>query len=103
MASMQYPGAQSERRIELAPILDLNAASPLVGEFLSHRGEEVIVDASRVQRLGGQCLQVLLSAAMTWKADETPLAVVNPSPDFIEWLRRLGLSPADFIDQELPK
>jgi len=103
MASTQKPGAQSGRKIELAPILDLNAASPLVSEFLCHRGEEVTVDASCVQRLGGQCLQVLLSAAMTWKADETPLAVVNPSLDFVEWLRRLGLSPADFIDQELPK
>ncbi len=103
MASTQYPGEQSGRKIELAPILDLNAALPLAAEFLSHRGEEVTVDASRVQRLGGQCLQVLLSAAMTWKADETPLAVVNPSPDFIEWLRRLGLSLADFIDQEHSK
>jgi chemotaxis protein CheX len=103
MASTQCCGVQSGRKIELAPILDLNAASPLAGEFLSHRGEEVTVDASRVQRLGGQCLQVLLSAAMTWKADETPLAVVNPSPGFIEWLRRLGLSLADFIDQEHSK
>jgi chemotaxis protein CheX len=89
--------------IKLAPVLDLKAASPLASEFLAHRGEELRVDASRVQRLGGQCLQVLLSAAATWKADELPLAVVNASPDFIEGLQRLGIAPAEFIDQELPQ
>ncbi len=103
MAVKQNPGAQTARMIELAPILDVKAALPLVSELLAHRGAELCVDASHVQRLGGQCLQVLLSAAMTWKADEVPLAIANPSPDFIEGLRRLGVAPADLIDQELPK
>jgi len=93
----------ASRLIELPEILDLKAAAPLAGEFLSHRGEELTVDAARVQRLGGQCLQVLLSAAMTWKADEVLLAFVNPSPDFVEGLARLGIDPAEFIDQELPQ
>jgi chemotaxis protein CheX len=89
------------RIVELAEVLDLKAAAPLVSEFLAHRGEELSVDASRVQRLGGQCLQVLLSAAMTWKADEIPIAFINPSSDFVEGLTRLGIAPANFIDQEL--
>ncbi len=89
------------RSVELPEILDLKAAAPLAGEFLGHRGEDLVVDASRVRRLGGQCLQILLSAAMTWKADEVLLSFVNPSPDFVEGLARLGIAPADFIDQEL--
>lgn len=91
------------RVFELPEVLDLKAAAPLVNELLAHRGEELSIDASRVRRLGGQCLQVLLSAAMTWKVDEIPLAFINPSPDFVEGLRRLGIAPADFIDQELPQ
>jgi chemotaxis protein CheX len=89
--------------LELPEFLDLKAAAPLVGQLLALRGEELSIDASRVQRLGGQCLQVLLSAAMTWKADEAPLAFINPSADFIEGLKRLGIAPAEFIDQELPQ
>lgn len=87
-------------KLELPEVLDLKAAAPLAAEFLAHRGGELSVDASRVQRLGGQCLQVLLSAAMTWKADELPFALVNPSDDFLGGLARLGISAADFIDQD---
>ncbi len=103
MAQAQDADGRGVRLVELPEVLDLKAAAPLAGEFLAHRGEELRVDASRVQRLGGQCLQVLLSAAMTWKVDEIPLGFVNPSPDFIEGLQRLGVAPTDFIDQELPQ
>lgn len=61
--------------VELPEVLDLKAATPLTVEFLTLRGRPVHVDASNVQRLGGQCLQVLLSAAMTWKADKIPFAL----------------------------
>lgn len=86
--------------LELPDVLDLKAAAPLVGEFLAARGRALNVDASRVQRLGGQCLQVLLSAAKTWKAGEIPFALVNPSSDFIEGLARLGISAACFTGQD---
>jgi chemotaxis protein CheX len=88
------PGA-----FELPEILDLKAAAPLAAEFLVRRGEAIRVDASRVGRLGGQCLQVLLSAIKTWKADAVPLAVVAASPDFIEGVRRLGAA-AEFVEEE---
>lgn len=88
------------RIVELPAALDLKAAGPLAAELLARRGGELRVDASRVRRLGGQCLQVLLSAALTWKADETPFALVRPSPDFVDGLNQLGISPALFLDQE---
>jgi chemotaxis protein CheX len=86
--------------LALPEILDLKAAAPLAGEFLTLRGSELRVDAARVQRLGGQCLQVLLSAAMTWKADELPFVLINPSDDFLDGLARLGISADDFINQD---
>lgn len=95
------PDAGAVPVLELAEILDLNAAAPLVTQFLARRGADLRVDASHVQRLGGQCLQVLLSAAMTWKHDETHLSFVDPSPDFIDGLANLGIAASDLIDQEL--
>ena len=93
--------ARAAARIELPEILDLSAAGPLAAEFLSHRGEALRVDASRVERIGGQCLQVLLCAANTWKADAVPLAIVGASSGFTDGLARLGVAPVELIDGEL--
>jgi chemotaxis protein CheX len=86
--------------LELPGVLDLKAAIPLTVEFLTLRGRPVNVDASQVERLGGQCLQVLLSAAEAWKTDEMSFSFVNPSSDFTEGLARLGVSTADFPGQD---
>lgn len=91
------------RALQLPEVLDLKAAGPLAAELLNRRGEEISIDASRVRRLGGQCLQVLLSAAMTWRTNEIPLAFVDPSPEILEGLRRLGIDPTDFFDQGQPQ
>ncbi|ACK50412.1 hypothetical protein Msil_1448 [Methylocella silvestris BL2] len=98
--------AQEPRRariVELPAALDLKAAAPLVAELLACRGDELLVDASRVERLGGQCLQALMSAAMTWKADELPLAIVDASQDFIDGLRRFGVALEDLTDRDFTK
>ena len=89
--------------LELPEILDLKAVTPLALEFLARRGAELEVDASRVRRLGAQCLQVLLSAAMTWRADDVPLTFADPSPDFLDGLTLLGMEASDLIDQDLPR
>ena len=89
--------------VELPEVLDLKAATPLTVKFLTLRGRPVHVDASNVQRLGGQCLQVLLSAAMTWKADKIPFALVNVSGDLNEGLARLGVSATDFTGGDKPQ
>ena len=56
--------------LTLSPVLDLTAAEPLKAELLAHRGRVLVVDASGVERLGGLCLQVLLSALSLWRQDE---------------------------------
>jgi len=55
--------------IALSAVLDLRAAEPLKAQLLAVRGQEATLDASAVERLGGLCLQVLLSALATWRAD----------------------------------
>jgi chemotaxis protein CheX len=65
--------------LDLAPVLDPFAAVPLSLLLLAHRGQDLELDASAVTRLGGQCLQVLLSARRTWNADQKSFRLVNPS------------------------
>jgi chemotaxis protein CheX len=86
----------SQRIFELAAVLDFRAATPLAEGLLALRGIALTIDTSRVERIGGQCLQVLLSAKQTWSADDTALSFTNLTPTFIEGLRLLGIAEADF-------
>ena len=80
--------------LRLSQVLDLNAATPLANELLALRGQAVELDASDVERLGAQCLQVLLSARATWAADGAAFALVSPSSEFSSTLALLG-APID--------
>jgi chemotaxis protein CheX len=100
MPEIDYPESGVVGIVELPDVLDLKAAASLAAEFLALRGRAVDIDASHVARLDGQCLQVLLSAVKTWKADETPFALVNPSSNFVEGLARLGVPAAEFSEGE---
>lgn len=83
--------------IELPPVLDLVAASGLLENILERRGQNLLLNGAAVQRLGGQCLQVLLAARATWAADEQVLRLQNLSEDFIASLELMGLSPEDLM------
>jgi chemotaxis protein CheX len=88
------PVAPAAAQVRLGSVLDLNAAAPLAAELLAARGRDLEIDASAVERLGAQCLQVLLSARATWEADGAGFAVVGPSPEFSLVLDLLG-APID--------
>lgn len=77
--------------IKLSPSLDFRAAAPLREELLAHRGKPIAVDGADVQRLGGQCIQVLASAARTWAQDGVAFAIVNASPDMNRALGHVGM------------
>ena len=81
----------------LAETLDLMAAAPLTAALLQRRGSDLVLDASAVRRLGGQCLQVLLAAHETWQADGHILRIVMPSHDFIDTTVLLGAGSAEWL------
>jgi chemotaxis protein CheX len=83
--------SKTGKRLQLPAVLDLTAAAPLAKSLLSRRGAELSVDASRVNRVGAQCLQVLVAAAETWKTDGVDLRLVKPTPEFLEGSRLLGI------------
>jgi len=80
----------------LPEVLDLTAAAPLAQSFISRRGAALSVDASKVRRIGTPCLQVLLAAAATWKADGMRFSVEQPTEEFLEGSRLLGIE----LDQD---
>ena len=81
---------QSATTVSLPPILDLQAADPLRAEVLALRGRPLDIDASQVVRMGGLCLQVLLSVRATWEADGLSMRVDQPSEAFIEQMAAFG-------------
>lgn len=81
--------------IALAPALDLRAAAPLKAEILALRGQAVMLDGSAVQRLGGLCFQVLLSAIKTWRDDGQDLTLINASEAFVAQWSALGATVSD--------
>jgi chemotaxis protein CheX len=89
--------------LELAAALDLTVAGPLAEQLNKFVGEDLTLDASKVQRLGASCLQVLLSAARTWSVEGASLTLDRPSPRFLEDLRLLGFDPITFLDGATPQ
>ena len=76
--------------------LDIKAAAPLAAGLIAARGADLALDAAQVERIGAQCLQVLLSAAATWGADGQELAIEVPSAAFTEAVRIAGLDLSHF-------
>ena len=74
----------------LAEMLDLPAARPLTSDLLSRRGQDVVIDAHAAQRMGAQCLQVLLAAKAAWALDGHGFEIIGASPDFAEAASLLG-------------
>ena len=82
--------------VVLPAVLDIRAAGPLKAEILAHRGQSLTLDASAVERLGGLCLQVLLSTRATWAADGQALTVTTgDSTAFSNQWAAFGAAPFD--------
>jgi chemotaxis protein CheX len=78
--------------LELPAVLDVCAAGSLHGALRGVRGRPVVLEAGSVQRLGGQCLQVLLAAAVVWRAEGVALRFGAVSEGFEAGLALLGFS-----------
>jgi chemotaxis protein CheX len=76
--------------IILPETLDLPAAAPLTATLLARRGQDVALDASAVQRLGAQCLQVLLAAQAAWAEDGQNFRLYGASAELAEAAALLG-------------
>lgn len=82
--------------ITLPTELDIKATGPLTAQLLALRGKDVALNASQIERVGAQCLQVLLSAAATWASDGAELTLEEPSPAFVDAIRTAGIEISRF-------
>src|SRR3954470_9640778 len=87
---MEASDAPAAAPLVLADCLDLTAAAPLAAELLAARGGPATLDASGVQRLGAQCLQVLLAARTLWSSDGQPWRLTDASPEFSDAAALMG-------------
>ena len=92
---MSVPHDQACAVVALADRLDQGAAGPLAGELMGLRGRDLTLDAASVQRIGGPCLQVLLSARAAWAADGARFQIADASPAFREAVALMGSDLAD--------
>lgn len=76
--------------LKLPAILDIQEAEPLRMQLVSLRGAPLTVDGSAVERLGGLCLQVLISAQQTWARDGHSLVIDRVSEDFANQWNAFG-------------
>ena len=80
--------------------LDGVAAASLFEVLSSSVGTHIVIDGSRVEQIGGLCLQILLAAVTTWKADGATLEFTNLSLDLVAGLELLGICPQYFLERE---
>ena len=76
--------------VRLPETLDLNAAEPLRQALVEHRGRPLVLDGSQVSRLGGLCLQVLVSARKTWAEDGQEFRIEQCSLELQQQLDLFG-------------
>ena len=94
-------GPDRRNVVVLAPVLDLKAAAPLADELIALRGTDITIDGTGVQRVGAQCLQVLLAARRTWAADRAEFVIVAASEHLQATATLLGTSAALFDSAEI--
>lgn len=85
--------------VELQNVLDMVAAPALKDCFLQNEGNPLLINAAPVQRLGAQCLQILLSAKKDWEAKGVEFVLDSPSAAFIETAKFMGVAVEDLTYQ----
>jgi chemotaxis protein CheX len=76
--------------VTLPAALDTEYAETLRSQLLALRGQPLAIDGSAVERLGGLCLQVLLSAQQTWLGDGHAMTIDPASDDFANQWNTFG-------------
>lgn len=86
------------KQVSLAPKLDTAASADLLKSLTDAQGEDVVLDAAAVEMIGGNCLEILLSAGAIWKAAGQMITLENASPQMTDDLGRFGLTPETVLE-----
>ena len=69
-------------RLALPAVVDIATVGRLRGEMLDHAADDLELDASGVERIGGLGIQLLLAAEKMWAAQGRRLSITAPSAAF---------------------
>ncbi|SIQ03055.1 chemotaxis protein CheX [Rhizobium sp. RU35A] len=87
--------------LKLVSVLDLNEASVLHGQLSSMRGKDLSIDASGVDRVGVQCVQVLMAAANAWEEDKKKFVFETVSDAFRKTMQLIGINIDHLLAKEI--
>lgn len=93
----------AQSTLKLSPVLDLNEASILHGKLLELRGKPIEIDASAVERVGAQCVQILVAAQRNWQADRLDFSFSDRSDVFEKTLKLIGIDMDQLLLKEMQK
>ena len=82
----------------LPATLDADGAVRLANVLPDLRYAPLTLDASATRRIGAQGLQVLLSAAQSWRGDGLPLALINLGDEALGQIRAMGIDPKTSLE-----
>ena len=81
---------ESVNVIELDARLDSPAAEKLYKALIDNVDSPITLNASEVNYVGGQALQVLISATAYWNSRDIDFSITNATEDFRSGLSDLG-------------
>ena len=84
------------KRVVLDAKLDSATAETLREKLLEAEGDDIALDGSGVEQLGGLCLELLLSVRHLWGLAGKAVTIESPSQQLINDLGRFGLSEEAF-------
>jgi chemotaxis protein CheX len=87
--------------LKLVSVLDLNEASVLHGQLTNMRGSDLTIDASGVERVGVQCVQVLMAAANAWEEDKKEFVFEKVSDAFRKTMQLIGINIEHLLAKEI--
>ena len=86
------------KKVSLSAKLDTAASALLRDEFLTHENEDLVLDGSAVEQLGGQCLELIMSVGVLWAKAGHKVTLEAPSPQMVDDLKRFGLTPDTLLE-----
>jgi chemotaxis protein CheX len=81
--------------------MDASTLPQTYADIVQHRGADLDLEASHVDRFGAQALQLVLSALATWKEDGFRLRILNPSEAIRTAFDQLGCAPILTAQEEI--
>lgn len=84
------------KQVVLDAKLDSAAAEHLTAALLGAQGDDITLDGSSVEHVGGLCLELLMSVRHLWAAEGRTVVVENPSEQMVDDLACFGLTAEDF-------